>query len=144
MFVRKYYYLWFMKENTHKTIEPTKSELKILQILWKYGTSTVRFVNDKLNEQDQNVQYTTTLKFMQIMAEKGILTRDESEMKHKYSPAIEEDSTKSYLLDQFVDNIYHGSASTLMLQLLGNSNTSKEELARIREMVNQMDKDNNQ
>jgi len=126
-----------MKENK---IEPTKSELEILQVLWQHGPSTVRFVNDTLNEQKREVQYTSTLKLMQIMAEKGLLKRDESQMKHVYEPAEEEDKTKSYLLDRFVNTMYNGSASSLLMQLLGNKSTSKKELAAIKELIKNMDK----
>src|SRR5580693_7798682 len=94
------------KKDSNKKTEPTKSEIEILQVLWQYGPSTVRFVNDQLNEQKRAVQYTSTLKLMQIMAEKGILTRDESSMKHIYIPAAEEQRTKGYLLERFVDAIY--------------------------------------
>src|SRR5687768_3293367 len=97
-------------------LEPTKSELEILQVLWQHGPSTVRAVNDWLNEQKREVQYTSTLKLMQIMTEKGLLLRDESQMKHVYNPAVEENKTKSFLLDRFVDALYNGSASSLMLQ----------------------------
>jgi predicted transcriptional regulator len=121
-------------------VEPTRSELEILQVLWKHGPSTVRFVNDQLNEQKRAVQYTSTLKLMQIMADKGILERDETNMKHVYSPAVEEQKTKSFLLEKFVQNMYNGSASSLMMQLLGNKNTSKKELDAIRELIKKMDK----
>jgi len=121
--------------------EPTRSELEILQVLWQHGPSTVRFVNDKLNEEKRAVQYTSTLKLMQIMYEKKLLKRDESSMKHVYSPAMEEQRTKSFLLDRFVDSMFNGSASTLMMQLLGNKKTSKEELDAIRELLNKLDKE---
>lgn len=114
--------------------EPTKSELEILRVLWEYGTSTVRFVNDKLNEQ-REVNYTTTLKLMQIMMDKGILQRDESNMKHVYSVAEEEQKTKAQLLEKFVDTLYKGSASKLVMQLLGNKKTTKEELKEIKELL---------
>lgn len=130
-----------MKENnTLNTGEPTKSELEILEVLWKYGPSTVRFVNDTLNAQKRAVQYTSTLKIMQIMVEKSILNRDESSMKHIYSAAIEEQKTKNLLLDRFVDVIYNGSASKLMIQLLGNEKTSKEELDAIRKFLDKSSK----
>src|SRR5882762_4603462 len=127
------------KDNTQK-IEPTKSELEILQVLWQYGPSTVRFVNDSLNEQKRAVQYTSTLKLMQIMVEKGILKRDESNMKHVYSAALEEQKFKSFLLDRFVDSLYDGSATSLMMQLLGNKKASKEELDQIRKLLDKLDK----
>jgi predicted transcriptional regulator len=121
--------------------EPTRSELEILQVLWEHGPSTVRFVNDKLNEQKREVQYTSTLKLMQIMVDKGLLLRDESSMKHVYSAADEESKTKGLLLNKFVDTLYNGSVSSLMLQLLGNKKTSKKELDAIKEMIKKMDND---
>ena len=142
MFVRKISYLSVMKKEKNdnsKKIEPTRSELEILQVVWKHGPSTVRFVNDQLNEQKRAVQYTSTLKLMQIMAEKGILKRDESAMKHVYSAAVEEQKFKGFLLERFVDSLYDGSATSLMMQLLGNKKTSKEELDRIRELLNKLD-----
>lgn len=127
------------KINKEQNSEPTRSELEILQVLWQNGASTVRTVNDILNEQKREVQYTSTLKLMQIMVEKGFLQRDESQMKHIYSPVVEEQSTKSHLLEKFVDTMYNGSASSLMMQLLGNKKTSKKELDAIREMLRKMD-----
>ena len=129
------------KKDQDKNIEPTKSELEILQVLWKHGPSTVRFVNDKLNEDTRPIQYTTTLKFMQIMAEKGILERDESSMKHIYKAALEEEETKGFLLERFVDSMYQGSASGLMMQLLGNKKTSKKEIQAIRDLLKKLDKE---
>lgn len=120
-------------------IEPTKSELEILQVLWQHGPSTVRFVNDRLNEEKREVQYTSTLKLMQIMAEKGLLVRDESQMKHVYAPAAEESKTKSFLLGKFLDTMYNGSVSGLVMQLFGNKKPSKEELAAIKELIKKMD-----
>jgi BlaI family penicillinase repressor len=130
-----------MKETTKKNSlpEPTRSELEILQVLWQHGPSTVRFVNDHLNEQKREVQYTSTLKLMQIMADKGLLTRDESQMKHVYSAAEEESKTKEFLLERFVNTMYNGSASSLMMQLLGNKKTSKKEIAAIKELLKKLD-----
>src|ERR1700728_3509006 len=119
------------QDNQNRKQEPTKAELEILQVLWEDGPSTVRFVNDKLNEQ-RDVNYTTTLKLMQIMADKGILTRDESQMKHVYHVAEEEQATKSLLLDKFVDSVYQGSARKLVMQLLGDKKASKEDIAAIK------------
>lgn len=128
------------KKNASEPIpEPTKSELEILQVLWQNGPSTVRTVNDKLNEEKRAVQYTSTLKLMQIMFEKGMLKRDDSSMKHVYKPAQEEQKTKNLLLEKFVDAMYNGSPSRLMMQLLGNKKTSKKELDAIKEMINKME-----
>jgi BlaI family penicillinase repressor len=118
--------------------EPTKAELEILQVLWEFGPSTVRLVNDKLNEQ-RDINYTSTLKQMQIMAEKGILKRDESQMKHIYIPVEAEQKTKGQLLDRFVNTLYKGSAAQLMMQLLGNETTSKDELDEIKKMLEQFE-----
>ena len=130
------------KDDKSKKIEPTKSELEILKVLWQHGSSTVRFVNDTLNQEQRPVQYTSTLKLMQIMAEKGILKRDESNMKHIYSAAQEEQQTKSILLDRFIDSMYDGSPGSLVMQLLGNKKTSKKEWNAIRELINKMSKNN--
>lgn len=124
-----------MAKAKNNNIEPTRSELEILQVLWMNGPSTVRLVNDKLNEQKREVNYTSTLKLMQIMVEKGILKRDESSMKHIYEPVQEEHKTKSFLLDRFVDSIFDGSASSLMMQLLGNKKTSRKELEKIKQLI---------
>ena len=123
-----------------KEIEPTKSELEILQVLWKYGPSTVRFVNDELNAQKREVNYTSTLKLMQIMTDKGILVRDESNMKHVYAPAHPEEKVKGQLLNRFVDSLYNGSSASLVMQLLGNKKPTRKELDAIRELLDKMDK----
>jgi len=117
--------------------EPTKAELEILQILWEFGPSTVRAVNEELNKQ-KDVNYTSTLKQMQIMTEKGILKRDESQMKHIYIPVEAESKTKDQLLDRFVNTLYKGSASQLMMQLLGNEKTSKADIDEIKKMLNDL------
>jgi BlaI family transcriptional regulator, penicillinase repressor len=119
--------------------EPTKSELEILQVLWKCGPSTVRSVNEMLNKEKRTVQYTSTLKLMQLMLEKGLLKRDESAMKHIYIPVEEEQKTKSFLLDRFVSNMFNGSASKLMLELLGSKKTSEEEITAIKEIIGKLD-----
>lgn len=127
------------KKNKHEEIVPTKTELDVLRTLWQYGPSTVRFVHDKLNEQKEAVIYTSTLKLMQVMKEKGMLLRDERQMKHIYSPAIAESKVKGNMLGRFVDNIYDGSASSLMMALLGNEKTSAEELKKIKDLLKDLD-----
>jgi predicted transcriptional regulator len=127
------------KKKEEPAAEPTKSELEILQVLWKHGPSTVRFVNDQLNEQKREVQYTSTLKLMQIMTEKGLVYRDESQMKHVYSAALEESKAKSVLLERFVNTLYEGSASSLMMHLIDHKKTSKKELEQIKELLKKMD-----
>jgi BlaI family penicillinase repressor len=139
--VRNISYLWFMAGSKSKKqgAEPTRSELEILQVLWQHGPSTVRFVNDHLNETKKEVQYSTTLKLMQIMVEKGLLVRDESNMKHVYRPTQEEQMTKGYLLQKFVDSVYGGSASKLVMQLFGNKKPSKKELQAIKDLLKDLE-----
>jgi BlaI family penicillinase repressor len=122
----------------NKPFEPTKSELEILQVLWEIGPATVRAVNDELLKQ-KDINYTTTLKLMQIMAEKGILKRDETQMKHIYSVAEPEEKTKGHLLDKFVDSMYKGSSSKLVMQLLGNKNASAAELQEIKALLDKLE-----
>jgi predicted transcriptional regulator len=86
-----------------------------------------------------NVNYTSTLKLMQIMVEKGILKRDESSMKHVYEPILEEKKAKGYLLERFLDSMYQGSASNLVMQLLGNKKTTKKELEAIKKLLSDLD-----
>jgi predicted transcriptional regulator len=128
------------KKSSPPFVEPTRSELEILQVLWRKGPSTVRTVNDELNREKREVNYTSTLKLMQIMVEKGILKRDESSMKHVYEPVMEEKKIKGHLLDRFLESMFDGSASSLMLQLLGNKKTSKKELEEIRELLEKFKK----
>jgi predicted transcriptional regulator len=125
-------------KDQNKQLEPTKSELEILQVIWEIGPSTVRDVNNELLKQ-KDVNYTTTLKLMQIMADKGILARDESQMKHIYSVAEDEQKTKAHLLDKFVDSMYKGSASKLVMQLIGNKKTSQQELQEIKDMLKKLE-----
>jgi len=120
--------------------KPTEAELEILQILWKFGPSTVRFVNDELNKK-KKVGYTTTLKIMQLMMEKNILNRDESARSHLYCPIAKEIDTQSVLLDRFLENAFGGSAMKLVMQALGNHKTSKEELSQIKEYLEKLEGD---
>ncbi len=118
--------------------EPTKAELKILEILWKYGQSTVRFVNDKLNE-ERKVGYTTTLKIMQLMTEKKILKRNESKRSHIYIPLIKEKETREILLKGFLNSAFKGSAMKLVTQALGNYKPSKGEINKIRDLLDEIE-----
>ena len=115
-------------------IKPTESELEILQILWEYGPSPVRFVNDKLNE-NREVGYTTTLKIMQIMADKGLVERNTESRTHIYASKVSEDATQKQLLKKFMDATFRGSAMKLVIQALGNHETSDEELQKIKDLI---------
>ncbi len=131
-FIEQYNRLYYM--NMKKIYQPTESELEILQILWSNGPSTVRLVNEKQNE-EKEVGYTTTLKIMQIMADKSILEVDKANKQHVYKPKLEESETKEMLLDGFVKKAYAGSAMKMVLQALGNHKPSKDELHEIKELI---------
>jgi predicted transcriptional regulator len=128
-----------LKKDKATSSGPTKSELEILQVLWQYGPSTVRFVNDKLNEQKREVNYMSTQKLMLIMLDKGFVTKDASQMTHVYKAAADEGKTKGYLLDRVVDNLFNGSATSLMLQLLGDKKMSPEEMEELKELIKKID-----
>ena len=123
------------------TLEPTRAQLEILQVLWKHGPSTVRFVNDQLNRQKQSLSYTSTLKLMQIMHEKAMVKRDESNMTHIYSAALEEKRTRGIVLKRFVDAMYNGSTKKLMLELLGDENTSSKDWDTIKGLLDKLDEE---
>ena len=124
--------------NKNAVPRPTESELEVLQVLWKNEPCTVRFVNDKLNEK-KKVGYTTTLKIMQLMFEKSLLKRDEAQRSHLYRAAVKERETQRLLLDRFLETAFGGSAMKLVMQALGNHTASREEISRIRELLNTME-----
>lgn len=128
---------------SNATPKPTESELEILQILWKNGPGTVRFVNDTLN-QKKTTGYTTTLKLMQLMFEKKLLKRDESSRSHLYRPAVKEKETRGLLLDRFLETAFGGSSLELVMQALGNRKTSKEDLSRIRELLDNLSRNSHE
>ena len=119
-------------------LKPTESELEILQILWKDGPSSVRSINDQLNKV-RDVGYTTTLKLMQIMNDKGLTTRDTSSRTHIYTAAIKEVVTKNNLLTRFIDATFLGSAAQLVMEALGNNDTTQEELERIKALIKKIE-----
>ena len=118
-------------------VKPTESELEILQVLWEHGPSTVRFVNDELSKA-RETGYTTTLKLMQIMHEKGMVARDETGRSHVYQAAIGETATQKQLLDRFLDTAFRGSALKLVMQALGNKKTSEQDLNEIRNLLDNL------
>jgi BlaI family penicillinase repressor len=118
---------------------PTPAELDILQILWSQGESKVQAVNDKLCEQ-KPVGYTTTLKIMQIMTEKGLLGRKKDGKSHIYYPLIQQGVTQTSLLDKFIASAFGGSKSKLVLQLLGSKDISKKEMQSIKEFLEEQEK----
>lgn len=121
--------------------KPTESELEILQILWQKGEATVREINDEINR-TKEAGYTTTLKLMQIMHEKGLLVRDSSSKQHIFRANISEEETKNSLLNRFIETTFQGNAMNLVMQALGNHHASEDELAQLKEFLNQLDERN--
>ena len=119
-----------------KHSRPTDRELTILQILWDNGPSTVRQVNEAMNKDEDN-GYTTTLKLMQIMTEKGLLRRNESQFKHIYKHAITEAKTQKQLVGDLLERAFSGSAEKLVMRALSAKKVSKKELAGIRKMLDE-------
>lgn len=113
---------------------PTDAELAILRVLWEGGPSTVRHVHDALSAV-RETGYTTTLKLMQIMAEKGLVTRDESARTHIYTARVARDITQRQLVTDLMDRAFGGSAAALVLQALSAHPTSNEELAEIKKLI---------
>ena len=129
----------FIEKMKNKKIpKPTESELAILKVLWEHGPSTVRFVNEELSKQKET-GYTTTLKFMQIMLDKKLLTRNTDTRSHVYASAVDQTVTQRDLLGKFVDNVFGGSATSMVLQALGNHDASKEELEEIKALIEKME-----
>lgn len=122
--------------------KPTEAELQILQVLWKKGKATVREVHQELaNQEDKEVGYTTTLKIMQIMAEKNLVSRDTEGKTHIYEALVRENDTQKHLLDRFLHTAFGGSAKKLVMQVLGNETTSKEELDEIKKMIDKFEQE---
>ena len=120
-------------------IRPTDSELEILNILWEKGPSTVRDVHEVL-EKSKDAGYTTTLKLMQIMHEKGLLKRDATTKSHVYTANVSQEKTQGQLIKRMIDNVFNGSASQLVMQALGNHKPSTVELNEIKKYLEEMEK----
>lgn len=133
---------------SNEFVKPTEAELEILHILWDNGAQSVRFVNDKLNEKRapsptgvlRTVGYTTTLKTMQVMHEKGLVARDDSARSHIYVAAMPQVETQRNLVNHFVESAFKGSAMQLVMQALGNHDASDSELAEIKALIEMMEK----
>ena len=121
-----------------KKIKPTEAELEVLMVLWKEGPSTVRTVFEKVHE-PRKIGYTTTLKILQIMHEKGLVERDESARTHIYTAAAKEQDMQKALLSDFLKSAFSGSTSKLVMQALGNHKTSSEELQRIKDLIKKIE-----
>ncbi len=117
---------------------PTPAELEILRIIWSLGEAKVQVVNDEQCK-TKPVGYTTTLKTMQIMEQKGLLGRKKDGKSHIYYPAAEQQDTQTTMLHRLLHSAFGGSKSKLVMQLLGSEKISKQELKDIREFLNEME-----
>jgi predicted transcriptional regulator len=118
---------------------PTEKELAILNVLWDKGPCTVRQVHCIISS-TQETGYTTTLKLMQIMIDKGLLVRDDTPFKHVYKPAISKEMTQHRIVENILDKAFAGSAEALIMQALSSRKVSSEELENIRKFLDRMEK----
>src|SRR5918999_4257588 len=114
---------------------PTDAELAILRVLWERGPSTVRQVHEVLVGRDRPTAYTTALKLLQIMTEKGLVRRDETDRTHVYQARLSEDQTQRQLVRDLLDRAFGGSASKLVMQALAARRATAEELGEIRKLI---------
>lgn len=122
-----------------KKLKPTESELEILQILWEKEKATVREVHEVLSK-TKDAGYTTTLKLLQIMFEKGLVTRDDSNKTHIYQAVVTKQRTQKQFLDKMINTLFAGSSTQLVLQALGNQKSSKDELEEIQKYLDTLKK----
>lgn len=123
---------------TKMPIKPTEKELEILQILWNKGPVAVKDVHEAMGGEESN-GYTTILKLMQIMHEKGLVTRQKSGKLHLYKAVPTQENTRQQMLDKMINTIFEGSASQLVMSALGNNKSSREELQKIKQYLEQLE-----
>jgi BlaI family penicillinase repressor len=123
---------------TNKPIKSTEKELEILQIVWSKDAVSVKDVHEALGGDDSN-GYTTILKMMQIMHEKGLVTRQKKGKLHLYKAVHSLENTRQHLLDKMIQTVFQGSASQLVMSALGTSKSSKEELKQIKEYLEKLE-----
>ena len=126
----------------NKEKKPTEAELEVLQVLWEHGPSSVRLVNTELSK-NREVVYTTTLKMMQVMAEKGFVKRDTSRRTHLYEAVIDEKMVQEDIVDKLVDTVFGGSPLKLAMQALGHEKASAKDLAEIKKIIEELEKNRN-
>ncbi len=118
--------------------QPTEVEMQILRILWELGPSPVREIHKRL-EAAKGTNYSTTVKMLSVMLQKGLVKRDEESQPHVYRPARTREKTGQRILDDLIEKVYDGSAMSLVLQALSCRKATKEELDEIRRMLDQME-----
>src|SRR5215210_263243 len=120
-----------------KQVKPTEGELEILQVLWERGNATVREVHETILK-TKEAGYTTTLKLMQIMFEKGLVTRDDSAKTHIYQANVSKEKTQNQFLGKMISSLFGGSSSQLVMQALGSQSPTKEEIDEIQQYLNNL------
>ena len=126
--------------NNASTPKPTEAELGILTVLWQHGPSTVREVQAYLST-TKEVGYTTALKLLQIMTDKGLVVRDESQRSHVYQAAYKQEVTQRQLMNDLLERAFAGSAGQLVLQALSSERASAEELEEIRQLLDRLEEE---
>ena len=121
----------------NKIIKPTEGELEILSVLWNSGSATVRTVHEEICK-SKDAGYTTTLKLMQIMFEKGLVTRDSSSKTHIYKPAVTREKTQKQFVNKMINSLFAGSSADLVVQALGGNQASTDELEKIQSLINEL------
>jgi len=129
-----------MASFTQALPRPTEAELEILQVLWEHGTCTVRDVHEVLHRRG-GTGYTTALKMLQIMHDKGLVERDESQRAHVYRAVVSKERTQKKFLADMLQRVFDGSPSHLVLQALGDHKASRAELQEIRTLLNRLDRE---
>ena len=124
---------------TMKQLKPTESELEILAVLWEKGKATVREVHEVLSVY-KDIGYTTTLKLMQIMHEKGLVKRDDTNKTHVYEANVTREGTQKQMVGKMVNSLFGGSTTQLVMQALGNNAPTKDELAEIQNLLDNLKK----
>ncbi len=124
--------------NEHITPRPTDAELEILTVLWSRGAATVREIHEAIVER-RPAQYTTVLKLLQIMTEKGLVVRDESERAHRYEASLSREMTQKQLAGDLLERAFGGSAVSMMLGALGAKRASRKELAEMKRLIEEME-----
>jgi len=121
-------------------IKPTESEIEVLALIWQQGPLTVRQIHDQIKT-SRDIGYTTTLKIMQIMFEKGLLERSKQGKTHLYDAVESPNEIQDGLLNKMVKTVFHGSTKDLIMQALGSAKASKEELEEIRAYLDKLEKE---
>jgi BlaI family penicillinase repressor len=117
---------------------PTEVELQILRVLWELGPSPVREIHKRL-EADKGTNYSTTVKMLAVMLDKGLVKRDEQAQPHVYRPGISRKNAGQHMLSELIEKVYEGSAMSLVLQALSSSRATKEECDEVRRLLDEME-----